>query len=425
MVRMTSNARQAVLEWPAGLDVTALRLTGWRPTPFREFVLKIHGRCDLACDYCYMYEMADRSWRHRPRAMPRDVLAATAGRIAEHAARHELSTVTVGLHGGEPLLAGTSLIEDAVRTLRRIVRGRAGAHVDVRMQTNGVGLGAEQLRLCDDLGIRIGVSLDGGRTAHDRHRRRRDGRGSHTAVRAALARLASPAFRHLFSGLLCTIDLRNDPVETYEALLEHRPPAIGLLLPHGNWDAPPPGLRGATGGAGSGDDRYGGPTPYADWLTAVFDRWYGASPAETRVRLFDEIIHLLLGGSASVEAVGLSPVGFVVVETDGSIEQGDSLKSAYEGAPATGLHVSRDPFDAALRLPSIAARQIGAAALAPACRRCPVHRVCGGGLYAHRHRAGSGFANPSVYCRDLFALIWHIRDRLMTDLAALPGGGPG
>ncbi|TDC48336.1 FxsB family radical SAM/SPASM domain protein [Actinomadura sp. KC345] len=416
---MTSNARQAAPEWPAGLDLTALRTAGWRPTPFREFVLKIHGRCDLACDYCYMYEMADRSWRHRPRTMPKDVLADTAGRIAEHAARHELSTVTVGLHGGEPLLAGTSRIEDAVRTLRRIVRGRAGAHVDVRMQTNGVGLGTEQLRLCDELGIRIGVSLDGGRTAHDRHRRRRDGRGSHTEVRAALARLTSPAFRHLFSGLLCTIDIRNDPVETYEALLSHQPPAIGLLLPHGNWDAPPPGLPGG----GGGQDRDRGPAPYADWLIAVFDRWYGASPAETRVRLFAEIIHLLLGGSASVEAVGLSPVGFVVVETDGSIEQGDALKSVYEGAPATGLHVSRDPFDAALRLPSIAARQIGAAALAPTCRRCPVHRVCGGGLYAHRHQAGSGFANPSVYCRDLFALIRHIRDRITADLAVLPGGG--
>jgi uncharacterized protein len=28
-----------------------------------EFIVKVHSRCDLSCDYCYMYEMADQSWR--------------------------------------------------------------------------------------------------------------------------------------------------------------------------------------------------------------------------------------------------------------------------------------------------------------------------------------------------------------------------
>lgn len=64
------------------------------------------------------------------------------------------------------------------------------------------------------------------------------------------------------------------------------------------------------------------------------------------------------------------------------------LKSAYAGAPATGLHVETDPFDAALALPSVAARQLGEPALSGTCRRCSVPRVCGGGLYAHRYRHG-------------------------------------
>jgi hypothetical protein len=28
-----------------------------------QFSVKIHSRCDLSCVYCYMYEMADQSWR--------------------------------------------------------------------------------------------------------------------------------------------------------------------------------------------------------------------------------------------------------------------------------------------------------------------------------------------------------------------------
>ena len=238
----------------------------------------------------------------------------------------------------------------------------AGVAVDTSVQTNGVGLSDAYLRLFDELGIRVGVSLDGDAQAHDRHRRFPSGRGSYAAVAAALRRLVDGSHRHLFSGLLCTIDLRNDPVQTYEALAEFEPPRIDFLLPHGTWESPPPGrIPGAVS------------TPYADWLIAIFDQWYPAP--QTRIRLFEEIMHLMLGGTSGTETVGLAPSRLVVIETDGSIEQGDMLKVAYPGAPETGLHVDRDPFDAALLTPGVAARQLGEQALAEECRSCryPAH----------------------------------------------------
>src|SRR6266566_6361340 len=30
-------------------------IKSWTPHPFRQFILKIHGRCDLSCDYCYVF----------------------------------------------------------------------------------------------------------------------------------------------------------------------------------------------------------------------------------------------------------------------------------------------------------------------------------------------------------------------------------
>ena len=97
--------------------------------------------------------------------------------------------------------------------------------------------------------------------------------------------------------------------------------------------------------------------------------------------------------------VGLAPSRIVVIETDGAIEQVDTLKAAYHGAPETGLHVTRDRLDAALLLPGVVARQIGERALAAECRVCRIRQVCGGGLYAHRYRAGTGFANPPSTAR--------------------------
>src|SRR6266568_5215959 len=305
---------KAGFEWPATLDVRELLASGWTPVPFREFIVKIHSRCDLACDYCYMYEMADQSWRGRPRRMPADIAQLTAMRIGEHARLHRLDRVALVLHGGEPLLAGRDLISHLVAS----VRAEAGASitVDVTVQTNAVGLDDSFLRLFDSLGIRVGVSLDGVQEDHDRHRRFASGRGSYAPVTAGLRRLTDPRYRHLFSGLLCAIDLRNDPIATYKALTDFGPPKIDFLLPHGTWESPPPGrVPGAL------------ETPYADWLIAAFDHWYPA-PA-TRIRLFDEIMHLILGGESQAEMVGLSPSTLVVIETDGAIEQADTLKAAY------------------------------------------------------------------------------------------------
>ena len=296
---------------------------------------------------------------------------------------------TVVLHGGEPLLAGPELIGHAAT----VIRGAMPPHarVELKIQTNAVTLDSAYLRMFSSLDIRVGVSLDGDQAGQDRHRRRRGGQGSHAEVSAALHRLASDEFRHLFSGLLCTIDTRNDPLATYQALLAYQPPAADFLLPHATWGSPPPG-RGP-GPAG---------TPYASWLITIFDHWYHSPRPRLNIRLFTEIIHLLLGGASETEVVGLSPVAVLVVETDGSIQEEDVLKAAYPGAPATGLHVMRHSFDDALLRPSVAARQIGALAL---CERVPFLPGAPGvrrGALCAPVPAGYGFRQPvGVQSRSL------------------------
>ncbi|MDG4802378.1 FxsB family cyclophane-forming radical SAM/SPASM peptide maturase [Micromonospora sp. WMMD980] len=365
--------------------------------PFREFVLKVHSRCNLACDYCYVYRMADQSWRRRPRVMSADVVRRTGERIVEHLRSHGITEADVVLHGGEPLLAGGDRLASLVTELTRLAG--PGITLSFAVQTNGTLLDRDMLEMFRRHDIRVGVSVDGDRAATDRHRRRPDGGSSHPAAVRALDLLSGPRYRPLFAGLLATVDLATDPVRAYETLLTFAPPMVDFLLPHGTWTDPPPGRTPDTA------------TPYADWLIAVFERWYAAPRRETRVRMLEEILVLLLGGESGAESVGLSPTAFVVVETDGEIELADTLKATYAGAGATGLSVCSDPFDAALAHPVARAAQRGADRLSALCRRCPVGRVCGGGLHPHRFRAGHGFDNPSVYCPDLFRLIDHVAGR--------------
>ncbi len=369
---------------------------GRRAVPFRQFVVKVNSRCNLACSYCYMYFGADQGWRHQPVSASPGMLRQTAERIGEHAAIHRLPAVSVVLHGGEPLLTGTDRLGAFVQEVRDLVPEGCAVHAVV--QTNGVLLTPERLHALAAHRVRVGLSLDGGLAAHNRRRVDHAGRPVWPAVRRAATLLAREPHRASYAGALCVIDLAADPVETYESLLALGPPAIDFLLPHGNWTHPPPGLPAPAGS----------PAPYGDWLCAIFDRWWHADRRRTRLRLFEECVAALLGLPVASELFGLWPFTAVVVETDGSIEQVDALKTAYPGATVTGLDVFRHPFDAALAHPGVAARQAGLAALADECRSCPLAIPCGGGHYAHRYRSGHGFHNPSVYCADLQRIVRHV-----------------
>ncbi|MFG2146717.1 radical SAM/SPASM protein FxsBH, inactivated beta-hydroxylase extension form [Streptomyces sp. NPDC048696] len=369
--------------------------------PFREIVLKVHSRCDLACDHCYIYEAPDQSWRTRPKAISDEAISWTARRLAEHAEKHVLPSVSVILHGGEPLLAGPARLRRVCEELTAALDGVAA--LDLRIHTNGLQLSPRYLDLFDEFGVRVGISLDGDKSANDRHRRFADGRTSHPLVLKAVELLRSERYRHLFLGLLCTIDVANDPVAVHDALIALDPPRIDYLLPHATWDAPPARPNGS-------------PTEYADWILTAFDRWEQQG-GRVPVRLFESVLSTLNGGPSLTESLGLAPTDLVVVETDGTLEQVDSLKSAYEGAAATGFDVFRHSFDEVAAHPGVRVRQLGLVGVGPECRECPVVRSCGGGLYTHRYRSAhaergtDAFAGPSVYCRDLEALIRGIEAR--------------
>lgn len=430
---------------------------------FDQFVVKLHSRCNLACDYCSVYELRDTAWRGRPRTMPEPVRNLTARRIGEHARRHGLSDVRVVLHGGEPLLAGPAVIgQFATRVRAELARSGTTAHLVV--QSNGLLLGGRMLETLLRHDIAVGVSLDGGPEAHDRHRHRaaarppgplpdgpggppRRSRRSHRdraggpgdpagATRApAPAGLSGEPSSNPSAGLpdglsgAPTTRPRGSHQDVVRALDRLRSPRYrhlfdGLLCavdtandPVRCYDAlashDPPTLDfllphatwdRPVGGAGRPD------APYGKWLVAAFDRWWetGRGP---RVRLFESVVALCEGrGGAGSEVTGPLPAAAVVVEADGSLSWSDALRAVENGAAATGASLFSHSFDDVLALPGVP--EYANASLCGQCRRCPIVGVCGGGMRAHRFGRGRGFDNPTVYCADLALLIGHVRGRL-------------
>jgi sulfatase maturation enzyme AslB (radical SAM superfamily) len=83
------------IEWRCVRDSIRYLADGWNSIPFRAFIAKVHSWCDLSCDYCYMYEMADQSWRDQPRRMSAEIAEWTTRRIGEHAQAHGSAEVAV------------------------------------------------------------------------------------------------------------------------------------------------------------------------------------------------------------------------------------------------------------------------------------------------------------------------------------------
>ena len=359
-----------------------------------------------------MYEAADQGWRQQPMVMSRETAATVGRRISQHAGENGLDLVRVVMHGGEPLLTGVDRLREIIEAVREpLLALPKPPRLDLRIHTNGVRLDEKFCDLFDEFHVKVGISLDGDKLANDRHRRYSNGNSSHAQVLAALELLRTPRYRHLYAGILCTIDISNDPVSVYRAMAAEQPPRIDLLLPHATWDNPPPRPDGIARPSTSFDPAY------AKWLLEIYRVW----TEEGRpfgIRLFDSIHSTLHGGPPLTEALGVAPSDVLVIETDGSIEQADSLKVAFDGAVDTGLRVQDHPISAAAENAQVMARQNGPDGLSEQCRACPVLASCGGGLFAHRYRSTSAdpedsaaaFRNPTVYCADLLSLVQSIQE---------------
>lgn len=372
--------------------------------PINSFILKIASRCNLNCHYCYVYNMGDNSYRSSPTRMSRETVHALLGRVATYCRDEGIREIAFVFHGGEPLLAGKDFFRDFSRQARTILGDDVSPSYS--MQTNGTLLTPEWLDLLDELGIGIGISLDGPAATHDANRIYHRGGGSYAAVRRAIRTvLADARFAELFGGVLTVINLEADPISIYDHFRELDVRRCDFLLPDGTYDHPPPAHSIS-----------GSETPYAEWLITIFDKWFDSEDTSLSIRLFEDIMRLLFAPGFGFDSIGGGQNGALVIEADGGIEPIDVLKICGPAFTKLGLNVHTNEIRDAYSSELVRLYQSGAAALCETCRACPVMAVCGGGHLAHRYSSRNGFGNPSVYCQDLMKLITHIRNRVLATI---------
>jgi uncharacterized protein len=335
--------------------------------------------------------------------MPRRIIAAFAARLREHALTAGISTASIIFHGGEPLLAGQPFFVDFVRTVREELPENVRAFFG--LQTNGTLLTESWAELLCELGIKIGISLDGPAEVNDLHRLDHRNRSSQERVEDAVRLMLASDFRRKnFTGVLSVIDPETDPIKVFEYFCRLGVKSVDFLLPDVTYDKAP--------------RTYASDTPHGNWLVTLFNRWVEQEDELFRVPFFETIIELLLGRDRSVDYIGGRPTRIAVIETDGGIEPVDVLKICGSGFTKLDLNVVSTPLESVRHHWLGAAYAAGNANLCATCHACSVVDVCGGGYMPHRYSADRGFDNPSVYCNDLKLLIDCIDQRLG---ASVPG----
>jgi uncharacterized protein len=370
----------------------------------RLLVVKIASRCNINCTYCYMYNKGDDSYKLQPKIMSEATVQALMQRVREHCETHGLKSFIFILHGGEPLLAGKDFIRFFTRTAHEMLAPVARPRFAI--QTNGILLDEEWCQVLGECGVELGVSIDGPEHIHNMYRLDHSGKGSYAqTIRGLQTAVASTALTQK-PGVLSVLNLAIDPLEWYHHIKSLQVSGCDLLLPDHHFDNPPEAY--ATSAI---------ETPYADWLIPIYDAWFFEKEESMPIRIFQYLTGIILGNENSSDAMGAGRNELMVIETDGSMEALDVLKTCGPGFTKAGAHLLTHSIDDALQTDLANLFHLSHEKLSKQCLACPVSEVCGGGYIPHRYSSTNGFNNPSVYCKDLLKLIIHIQNRVFSEFS--------
>jgi uncharacterized protein len=332
---------------------------------FTGALLKVASRCNLDCDYCYVYKHADQSWRRQPHFMSEETVEQFSEQLRDYLTLHRLPEFSITFHGGEPLLFGIDRIEATIDTL------------------------IARLELKE---VAVSLSLDGPKEINDRHRLDHGGSSTFDRVLENIRRLQSRDSA-IFTGVIAVIDPNIPPRKLFEFFQTLNVPSLDLLLPDATYERPPVGLKVS-------------PNSYIAWLEEALKLWFEEF-SDLPVRWFDALIASRLGVASPTDAMGLGAVSLIVVDTDGSYTDHDVFKITAPEGPSLSCNVANvtlEELSRHTRLQEHSSR-LTLSGLASECQTCPVVEACGGGSVMHRWHPNRGFSAPSVYCQELFGVM--------------------
>jgi uncharacterized protein len=362
-----------------------------------QIVFKVVERCNINCTYCYYFNMGDTTATQRPPLVSIESSARIAKWLAVGCRDLQIKELLISFHGGEPMLLKPERFDSIccafTEQLGQIVRLNFG------IQTNGTILTDKWLSILCKHRVKVGVSIDGGRIAHDRYRLDRRGRSTFDRTERNLKTLAKVGEgvpgRDINLSTISVLDARNDYTGIYHYLRGLGVRRMSFLLPDRNFD----------------DHFSGGEETalrYGQLLFELFVAWLTENCPGVEIRFISEFLRRLgVRESTSAQQQKRCELSadkkwarqVLIVHSDEIVTVSDSYIPAltwYKSTPQCSIHDSslrgylmNGIFDEIERATT---------SLCAKCEKCKWKLICKGGDLENRFSKANGFENPSAYC---------------------------
>jgi uncharacterized protein len=387
------------------------------PPRFHLLAKPSGSTCNIDCKYCFFLskEALYPNEKHR---MSAATLEAYIRQLLES---HRDPEVTVAWQGGEPTLMGVDFFRRSMELVERFKR--PGQRVLHTFQTNGIALDDEWCAFLKEHEVLVGLSIDGPRDIHDRHRVTRGGKGTFDLVMKGWQHLRKHGVEF---NILCTVNVANQHQgrRVYQffrdelgatwmqfiPIVERATPET-LELANLGWRERPQEKRLLYTQAGSlVTDRTVGGEQYGQFLVDIFEEWVRRDVGKVYVQLFDVTLEAYFGRHRlciHAPTCGYGPA----IEYNGDVYSCDHfVEPRYKLGNIHETHLLELVASPAQRKFGLDKRDT----LTKQCQECEVRALCNGGCPKDRFAlAKDGEPGQNYLCEGLYLFFTHTRPAMM------------
>jgi len=352
-----------------------------------EVIFKLTSRCNINCTYCYYFYGADQDWKTRPKKISAESVQDTIDFLKQAIEEHNIKSLQIDFHGGEPLLYGKQNIENTCLLFQQQLTHRA--KLQFAIQTNAMLIDNEWIDIFEKYNMGVAISLDGPKLINDKLRIDHNGKGTYTRVVQGLKLLQAAETQNRITPVsnLAVINPNSSGKSVYrhfvdELNLSH----MDFLLPGDDYDTYEPQTI----------DLYG------DFLLEVLNEWINDGNEKIKIRFFGAFIKKLLGQTSFMFPSGSFDSKkniAMTIDSDGLIYGDDALRSNQAWNHYKTINVKDHNF---ADFQNIEQQWYQKNVHTPkACAGCMWEQVCAGGHLENRYSSKSGYDNPTIYCKPL------------------------
>ncbi|CNJ77024.1 galns arylsulfatase regulator (Fe-S oxidoreductase) [Yersinia mollaretii] len=354
-----------------------------------EIILKISERCNINCDYCYVFNKGNSAANDSPARISDKNIHHFVNFLERASQEYQIGTLQIDLHGGEPLLMKK---ENFANMCIQFTSGHyCGSNIRLALQTNGTLIDEEWIALFEKYSVNVSVSIDGPKHINDRHRLDTKGRSTYEGTVRGL-RMLQQAYQQgrlpSAPGILCVANAKVNGAEIYRHFVDDLGVySFDFLIPDDCYkDADVDAL-----GLGR-------------FLNEALDEWVKDDNPKIFVRLFQTHIATLLGQKNS-GILGHNPsvtgVYALTVSSDGFVRVDDTLRSTSDSMFNPIGHTSEVSLSEVFDSPQFREYTSVGQSLPTECTGCIWENICAGGRIVNRFSPEDRFDRKSAYCYSM------------------------